>query len=84
MLAIKHVALAAVVVCLMASVTFGGLTTGFEAPDYNGSAAGVQLTDGNTAGGPPGGPAAPRLSRAGIPPLARTSTFTRMRATRSA
>ncbi len=45
MCAIRHVALAAVVVCLMASVTFGDFTTGFEAPGYNGSAAGVQLTD---------------------------------------
>ncbi len=58
MFAIKHVTLAAVVVCLMASVTFGDFASDFEAPDYNGSAAGVLLTDGNTAGGAPGGPAA--------------------------
>lgn len=45
MLAIRHVALAAVVVCLMASVTFGDYISDFEAPGYNGSAAGVQLTD---------------------------------------
>jgi len=42
----------------MASFAFGGFGADFEAPDYNGSAAGIQLTDGNTAGGAPGGPAA--------------------------
>jgi len=45
MIAIRRVTLAAVVVCSMASFTFGDITATFEAPDYNGSAAGVQLTD---------------------------------------
>ena len=45
MFAIRHVRLAVVMVCLMASVTFGQFAADFEAPDYNGSAAGTLLTD---------------------------------------
>jgi len=36
----------------MASLAFGNFTSDFEAPDYNGSAAGTQLTDGPAPGGP--------------------------------
>ncbi len=45
MAAVRHMTLAAVVVvCSIAPLAFGDFTADFEAPDYNGSAAGTLLT----------------------------------------
>ena len=44
MFAIRTVMLAAIVVCSTAPFAFGQFSTTFEAPDYNGSAAGTVLT----------------------------------------